>query len=40
VSYWQAYRKVLKTNMTVLGFIVFVVAIVFAYDKAKKELPR
>lgn len=40
MSYWQAYKKVFKTNCTVLGFLVIIGLAIAGAEKAKKELPR
>jgi hypothetical protein len=38
MSYWSAYKKVLKTNCTVLGFLVMVVLSIASVSKIKEEL--
>ena len=36
MSYWQAYKKVLSTNLKVTGVFALIVAIVVAVDYTRK----
>ena len=37
MSYWQAYKKVFKANMTLLGVIVSLGCVLFAADSLRKK---
>lgn len=37
MSYWAAYKKVFKTNMTLLGVIVTIACIAFSVDSIRKK---